>query len=57
MCQNVKRTCRAVVLNFNGDKLPGNLKNCIKKSKDKAVPGKGSFNVAASVEKLLFVYL
>ena len=28
---------------FNGGKLPGNLKHCFKKSKDKAVFGKRSF--------------
>ena len=43
MCQNVNARTEAIVLNFNGGKLPENLKNCIKKSKDKAVPGKGSF--------------
>ena len=30
---------------FNGGKLPGNLKYFFKKSKDKAVPGKGRFKL------------
>ena len=55
-----QRSNAALVCNmstFNGGKLPGKSKYFLKKSKDKAVPGKRRFKRWISVEKFLFVYL
>ena len=53
----VKRSARAQnMTRFAAGKLPGQSKNCLRKSKDKAVTEKRSFKRWVSVEKFIALY-